>query len=192
VAYLAHSPYGRNENEITINNSTDCITGNAGGSVSAIQASGTTNAYNTTAGMLASTTGNITGIYDLSGGAAEFIAGWDTNSTSSYVSDGSSFARKGGASTKYATAYKGDDSYYPTSSRCILGDATYEVNVNPGSSVFAWFKDYSLCESSTYPFFARGGFFAHKDCAGTFCSSSLDGDSATSHSFRIVLPGDNN
>ena len=33
-----------------------------------------TNAYNTTGGVKASTTGNITGVYDMSGGAWEYTA----------------------------------------------------------------------------------------------------------------------
>jgi len=191
VAYLTHSQYGRNGNEITINNSSDYITGNAGGSVSADEASGTTNAYNTTKGMLASTTGNITGIYDLSGGAWEYTAAWDTNSTSSYISsNGSSFASQGGSSTKYATAYhNGTTSYYPTSSRCILGDATYEVNVNPGNSYYEWFNDYSGCAYSTHPFFIRGGFYGYTTSAGVFYSSSSGGSSDTYGSFRVVVPG---
>ena len=32
--------------------------------------------YNTTIGVTASTTGNITGVYDMSGGAREYVAGY--------------------------------------------------------------------------------------------------------------------
>jgi len=191
VAYLTHSQYGRNGNEITINNSSSYITGNAGGSVSAGETSGITNEYNTTAGMLASTTGNITGIYDLSGGAFEYTAAWDTNSTSSNISSyGSSFASQGGTSTKYATAYhNGTTSYEPTSSRCILGDATYEVNVNPGSASRAWFNDYSYCVYSAVPFFERGGYYGASTYAGVFYSNDTYANSDTYISFRVVVPG---
>jgi len=185
VAYLTHSQYGRNGNEITINNSSDYITGNAGGGVSASQASGTTNAYNTVAGMLASTTGNITGIYDLSGGAEEYVAAWDT--TSSDVSDwGGSFASQGGSSTKYATAYSMRNTTIITSSNCILGDATYEVNVNPGSSKTAWFNDKS---QGMVGFFARGGNRGGSTGAGVFCSGWMNGNRFSWTTFRVVVPG---
>ena len=46
VAYLTHSNYGRNGNKIYINNSSDFITGNSGGSTSASDKAGTTYAYN--------------------------------------------------------------------------------------------------------------------------------------------------
>ncbi len=52
------------------------VTGLAGNSVSAEETALLTdvNAYNTTNGMKASTTGNITGVYDLSGGLTEMVA----------------------------------------------------------------------------------------------------------------------
>ena len=84
VAYLTHSDYGRCSNgscsEIGINNyysgsgsSRQYKTGcgaNAGSSSST-----TCNEYTTSLGMNASSTGNIYGIYDLSGGAYEYVMG---------------------------------------------------------------------------------------------------------------------
>ena len=85
VAYLTQSEYGRNKEEITINNyctSTSspykvAVTGLAGNSVSVSVTSSLTSvyAYDTANGMKASTTGNITGIYDLIGGMDEYVAG---------------------------------------------------------------------------------------------------------------------
>lgn len=177
VAYLTHSPYGRNGNEITINNSLDYITGNAADSVSDGQMRGTINAYNTTAGMLASTTGNITGIYDMSGGAYEWMATCRKNVSSS-ISNGSS--------TKYVTAYNLDSSDTPSSSRCIVGDATYEVYLEYNQ---AWFSDASYCASRDYPFFIRGGYCCHQKGAGIFSSYGADSDTDSNISFRICLPG---
>ena len=48
VAYLTQSQYGRNGNEIDINNSSSYITGNGGGSTSASSTSGAPNPYSTT------------------------------------------------------------------------------------------------------------------------------------------------
>jgi len=190
VAYLTHSSYGRNENEITINNNQNYLTGNAGDTVSATS-SETTHPYNIEKGMLASTSGNIYGIYDMSGGTYEYIATWDTESTSSDINNvGSSFASPKGESTKYATVYhNGTTSYYPTSENSILGDATYEVNVDIGNSNYAWFRDYSYCAYVEGPFFRRGGTHSNETNAGVFCSGYHHGDSDTHYSFRVVVPG---
>jgi len=143
------------------------------------------------AGGLASTSGNIYGIYDMSGGASEFVSAWDTESTDSSVSSyGGSFASQKGESTKYATAYhNGTSSDYPTIKRCILGDATYEVNVNPGSSCYAWFKDNSRCAYSSRPFFDRGDYHYSNTSAGVFYSVGYDGNGYIYYSFRVVVPG---
>ncbi|MBR0546144.1 MAG: hypothetical protein IIW99_08020, partial [Treponema sp.] len=85
VVYLTQSQYGRNGYEIDINNSSSYITGNGGGSTTALEASGTKNAYNTTTGAKASTTGNVYGIYDMSGGASEYAASFDKLGSNTYV-----------------------------------------------------------------------------------------------------------
>lgn len=185
VAYLTHSPYGRNGNEVTNNNSSSYITGNAGGSVSADETEGTTNAYNTIAGMLASTTGNITGVYDLSGGAREYVASYNNNTFTNIVS-GNSFASQGGSSTKYATAYHGTSSDVPSSDRCILGDATYEVYIKGNT---AWFNDESWTFDGNYPFLQRGGYYHDGSSGGIFFASNYSGFTSKTSSFRIVLPG---
>ncbi|MDD3392783.1 MAG: hypothetical protein PHE54_04515, partial [Bacilli bacterium] len=71
---------------VIYNNSTTYITGCAASSeptTGYITAgySGCENAYNTETGYLASTTGNITGIYDMSGGAWEYVMGVMEDST---------------------------------------------------------------------------------------------------------------
>ncbi|MDD3392248.1 MAG: prepilin-type N-terminal cleavage/methylation domain-containing protein [Bacilli bacterium] len=77
VAYLSHSKYGIDD-EIRYNNSTTYITGCAASNepttgYSTPGYSGCENAYNTETGYLASTTGNITGIYDMAGGSYEYV-----------------------------------------------------------------------------------------------------------------------
>ena len=74
VAYLTESKYGRNGTEITINSSGDYITADAGISANPEQSS----------------TGNETGIYDLSGGAYEYVASYYSGSTSSSLTDNGS------------------------------------------------------------------------------------------------------
>ena len=167
VAYLTHSQYGRNRNEVTINNS-----------------------YTTAnVGELGSTTGNIYGVYDMNGGAWERVAAWDTLSTSGNITSyGSSFASSGGTSTKYATAYKnGTDTYSGVLARtvCKTGDAVKETYTN---SELGWFNDYSYFSSVSLPLFQRGGYFENGDGAGVFTSGRTAGEPATAGaSFRAVL-----
>ena len=83
VAYLSQSKYGINDS-IRINNNSSYKTGYAAVSEPIVDwpeykdygtSSSITQAYNTTTGYLASTTGNITGVYDMSGGAHEYVMG---------------------------------------------------------------------------------------------------------------------
>ena len=194
VAYLTHSQYGRNGNEIDINNSTTYLTGNGGGAVggTASTASGITNYYNTTNGAKASTTGNVYGIYDISGGACEYTASWDSAAAdlNNYISSyGSSFASKGGASTKYATAYSnGTSTYNGTKIYEVgkIGDGIKET-LNGGNSISGWFSDYANFAFSSYPFFIRGGSYNGGANAGAFCSYYADGHCYRAYSFRAVL-----
>jgi len=55
VAYLSKSKYGKETEEVFINNSSDFITGNAGVTADAAEVAGVTNAYHTANGMKAST-----------------------------------------------------------------------------------------------------------------------------------------
>ena len=73
TVYLAHSQYGRNGYELDVNNNGQYITGNGGGVVGSKSSAPTNviNRYDTAIGAKASTTGNIYGIYDMSGCASE-------------------------------------------------------------------------------------------------------------------------
>ena len=79
-AYLSKSIYGIN-GEIWINPNSSCITGQAGNSINASSTT-TTNSYTTTNGQKASTTGNVYGVYDMSGGSWEYIASYVNNEQS--------------------------------------------------------------------------------------------------------------
>ena len=164
VAYLTESKYGRNGTEVTMNNSSSYITG------SSKTASGTTKDYTSTEGVLASSTGNIYGIYDLSGGAFEYIAGYYKDGSVSY---GSSFAK--GTSNEYSTAYIGTSA----SSAYIYGDATMETK--------SWHSDDADFVTSTYPFFGRGGNCRNGSTAGVFCYYYYKGSSNNNNSFRLAL-----
>ena len=203
VAYLTHSQYGRNRHEIDINNSNTLVTGNGGGSISASQASGVTNAYNTEIGARASTTGNISGIYDLSGGAWERVAAFISNGNSNLSTyggklvEGKTVANSTGytnLSSKYATVYPynsssdGNTNNYTAykSAGYGYGDAILETSAS-GANSTSWHGDYSNFPYTSVPFFVRAGNYNDGATAGVFYFNGTSGAAYSSGSFRAVL-----
>ena len=202
VAYLSHSKYGINQ-EIRINNSQTMITGCAATMpavtyVNKLQTdhsegyyNGCENAYNTSIGYLASTTGNITGIYDMSGGAWEYMAsymngvygssGFDTISISNYENI-------------YFDIYPSDSTLISYNYR-ILGDATGELGPfyiykdSDGTDRYhsTWYEDPAGIVDSSYPWFSRGGHYYHGVVAGSLYFSRYTGIANNYSSFRLVL-----
>ena len=150
VAYLTDSKYGRNGVEVTINNNgTTFYTGG-----------GAENSYIKNTNQ--SSTGNVYGIYDLSGNAWEYVAsyynGADANKTN--IGYGSSFANIGGASNEYVTVYSGTE----LSTNYKYGDATFETS--------GWNKDNSRFVDANTLFFYRGGSYGSGSTGGIFNYSS--------------------
>ena len=198
VAYLTQSQYGRNGNEIDINNSSSYITGNGGGSTSASSTSGAPNPYNTTTGAKASTTGNVYGVYDMSGGAWEYVAVFNNTDTNSrFSSYGWSGLTTESSSDKYATKYYNTATTGSGNARIYtygkIGDATKEVNKGGAYALdntdyyTNWFSDYpNLCFASG-PFAKRGGNYNNGANAGVFYANNNNGNSNSNNSFRAVL-----
>ena len=161
VAYLTESKYGRNGEEVEKNDNSSYITADAGISVNPEQSS----------------TGNETGIYDLSGGAYECVAAYYTGGNSTYLNDyGSSLVNE--TDKKYVTAYTGTTA----SSAYKTGDAIYETS--------GWHGDNADFVDSDLPFFVRGGHYNFGSSAGVFDFYSNDGnarDNAYNSSFRMCL-----
>ena len=158
VAYLTESKYGRNGTEIGQNTNENYITTNG----------------DIEANINQSSTGNTTGIYDLSGGAAEYVAAY--YSEGELLSNGSTFTKKNGESSKYSTAYIEMD----LNSAYKQGDATYETK--------GWHGDYSNSFLLDGPFLYRGGHYgAINSGAGIFYYSCSDGGNYGSYGFRICL-----
>ena len=192
VAYLSqNATYGKGE-EVWINNSSDFITGSAGNSVSASQDTGTTNDYKSTQGQNASTTGNVTGVYDMSGGAWEYVAAYVNNGHSNLTTYGSSLVN---AEAKYKDVYsKGSSDSYSnnyavsTPANGHYGDAVWETS-NSGTSTNSWYSDYSNFPDTIYPFFVRGGYYDGDASAGAFYFNRSNGGNYNSYySFRVVVP----
>ena len=205
VAYLTNSKYGRCTNnscvEVTINNCSSYITGIAGDGISASESSTTcttaSNKYNGVKGMMASTTGNITGVYDMSGGAIEFTMGNVSKSSGSYTfypSD-SGFASSWytTSTAKYLTTYAYAGYSYDNQTAyniTRLGDATGEIVLSAdGSGAGGWYSDYSRLPFSDAPWFSRGGTFDKGVNSGIFFFwfHGGFGYSVSIHSTRAIL-----
>ena len=187
VAYLSKSKYGKQNEEVWINNSSSYITGSAGNSASASGNTGTTTDYTSTQGVKASTTGTVYGVYDMSGGAWEYVAGYVNNGHGNLTNYGSSLVN-GDAKTKNVYSKASSDSYennYNANSS-KYGDAVYETSTN-GSGSTSWYGDYSNFPHTSGPFFLRGGYYIYGTNAGVFYFNYNNGGSNSNYSFRPVL-----
>ncbi len=187
VAYLSKSKYGKQNEEVWINNSSSYITGSAGNSASASGNTGTTTDYTSTQGVKASTTGTVYGVYDMSGGAWEYVAGYVNNGHGNLTNYGSSLVN-GDAKTKNVYSKASSDSYennYNANSS-KYGDAVYETSAS-GSSSISWYGDYSYFPFESYPFFRRGGNYNDGTYAGVFYFDYSSGIGYSVVSFRPVL-----
>ena len=174
VAYLSKSKYGKNA-EVTINDNSSYYTGGGSG-----------NAYVTNVGQ--STTGTVHGVYDMSGGAWEYVAAYVNNGNSNLTNYGSSLVN-GDAKTKNVYSKGSSDSrdnnYSANSGK--YGDAVYETSANGNSSSSSWYGDYSSFPNTSSPFFRRGGSYVNGTIAGVFYFDNIYGDSYSDNSFRPVL-----
>ena len=199
VAYLTNSKYGRCTNgnciEVSINGygeTKNWTTKTGCGPISSgSTSSGTTcNAYNTTIGQTASTTGNIYGVYDMSGGAYEYVMG---NMSSSNGTSYTYYASSAGTNFTYSTdtakylipyAYGTTPNDQTAYNRGRLGDATSEV-VTKAS--YGWYNDYAYFPNSSSSWFLRGGGFSYGSYAGLFFFDRHSGTSNRNYSGRAAL-----
>ncbi len=212
VAYLQHSKYGsmmsvRNNNynsyktgyasieEPTLGyNVGTSIPGNLNGTTADV-----TSSYNTEIGYTASTTGNITGIYDMSGGAWEYVMGYNMDATtlggSSEITDIYSDFFTDSRWEKYYDQYSNaevDASKYQTG---LLGDATREMGPfgsvkdpdNNMSYRTSWYGDSASFVGPNPSWFVRGGNWYNGNSSGIFAFSNGTGGVYTVVSFRVVL-----
>jgi len=219
VAYLSHSIYGLNGN-MRYNNSSNYITG-CSASTEPLTATttpgytGCENTYNTTNGYLASTTGNISGIYDMAGGTWEYVMGvvQDSTGTDAPLSGNSAGSDSGfnglygttGSLTTgiafpeskyfdlyaYGTTWKDIDAY----SRGTLGDATKELGSFAQSTIdtdatsryeSSWYHDYAHLAYAGFPWVIRSGNWSSGAGAGIFTFSGSSG-TASDYAFRVAI-----
>ena len=218
VAYLQHSAYG-SQTSVRVNNNSAYITGYAGIEDPTVGNSSTSiegNRHESTAlgvdgtytvnylnslSNVASTTGNKSGIYDMSGGA------WDT--VMGYSSGVSATGGSSGITSIYPDFFTNSswnqyyDEYTSTTvhnyNNRILGDATGEMGSfgsqkDPDSVTryqSSWYGDYGQFVNSSSHFagtwFYRGGRPTTGSSSGNFAFSPASGAKVTYSSFRIVL-----
>ena len=182
VAYLKQSKYGLGETDIGTNNNSSYITGC--GATARSSSSSTCDAYNTTNGMLASTTGNIYGVYDMSGGAFEYVMGNMVDSSSIFYISNSEFSDAPDA--KYYDAYT-----YGTSNtdhgRGKLGDATKEALATYGSITGGWYDDYAIFTLEHYSWLMRGGDSGNGINGGIFTFNGYSGAKGGNNSTRAII-----
>ncbi len=242
VAYLTQSKYGRcngnntNCTEVRINNNSSYITGysteqepTCGYTATSLSCnsyersndlltleSGSIRSYYLKESQKSSTTGNYSGIYDMAGGAWEYVmgvmqakdevaiptSGPNTTSNSGFngpysndSSNGSKMDGKAWPSSKYYDLYDYNTSDI-TYQRGHLGDGTkefgpfYQVSYNNGETVRhigSYNADDSFFIDHGHPWFMRGGSYTNGTETGVGAFLRTYGSAATYASFRIVL-----
>jgi len=192
VAYLTQSIYGRCTSstsctEVGINNNSGYVTGY--GAPAGSSSSVTNGTYETSLGMDASTTGNIYGVYDMSGGAVEYVMGvyWDgTKKWSGCSTDynwNSGFNGCLGSDCSITlndgVEYPSDNKYYNTYTN--TGDSFSPVTNYTSNMQHAlietsgWYRDLSYFVAGGGPWFGRGGDAIAGASSGMFSFGISDG-----------------
>ena len=154
-------------------------------------------------GPSASTTGNIYGIYDISGGAFEYVMGNIVYSDGTTMMSGYTTSQNSGYTgiiydsgnyTSYTETYSYPENKYldkysfgtsnTQKKRSKLGDAVKEVTA---TSSTGWYSDYGYVASASDPWFRRGGYYYDGSIAGVMGSYYNDGVSSSVCSARVVV-----
>ena len=220
VAYLSQSQYGSATNT-RINSNSFLITGYAANNEPTCGFTGTNEECNqycnddtcNTAypnSILASTTGNITGIYDMNGCAHDYVMSIMYNSNNIPIAGNSSFNSgfngiyidtnelfEAGIpipESKYFDSYSYSDAATKYYGR-ILGDATGEMGPFWDNTLYqefaryssSWYSDLSHFYNNDGSFMSRGGAYVDGNIAGVFAFYPWQGVNLYNVSFRIIL-----
>ena len=216
VTYLSHSKYGVIEN-ISKNSNNQYITGCGPQSESSTSSGATCNAYNTLLGQMASTTGNVYGVYDMNGGSWEYVMGniidpTGTDMMSGY--DSTSDSHSGYSGVFVYTEFSGvyytylsatysypDSKYYDKYSFSNeetslnlgkLGDVTKEIHdtssQNIGQGNDTWYGVYGIFPESTNPWFVRSSSYMNDGASSSIFTLSSDmGSGYANYASRLVV-----
>ena len=153
-------------------------------------------------GQKSSSTLNMYGVFDMSGGVWERTAGYTANGNWNLVGYGASLtdSRQRTTSTKYVTVYPHNTDDKDNTSKTIdqLSQANYEQNKyiygdairetsTSGTGSTSWNGDYSYFPALYYPFTKRGGHLWSGSNAGLFSFHRTTGVSRYYNGFRPVL-----
>ena len=168
VAYLTHSIYGRcTDNttctEVGINSNVNKQTGY--GAPAGSNTSVGTGTYNMTSGKDASTTGNIYGIYDMSGGAWDYVMG--------------SYSKTIGSSGFTSSTFPNDKYFNNYTTSSYQGHALTETN--------GWYNDNFGIVVSSSSWFSRGSQYSNSTSAGVFSSYPKNGTAYSNISARFAF-----
>ena len=196
AAYLSQSRYGKYGNndydginkEVYQNKSSNFITGSSNGTISTSTTNSQCNYDDITkqelgkgqCGPGASTTGNIYGIYDMSGGSWEYVMGVYAPLDSPIISSSgfttTSLGQNGLIDLKYYDMYTIDN--LDCGEMCY-GHAIFETK--------EWYSDKSLMINSSSPWVVRGGRYSDNTNSGIFYLDVHNGTTGYSRSSRIVF-----
>ena len=144
----------------------------------------------TSEAMGARTTGNVYGIYDMSGGVYEYVMGNMVGNSSpigTFHNNSSSGKWDVVPGIKYYESYAYDTDYL-THGRGHLGDATKEVLLEFGTnSNGGWYGDRSRLPSSTTIWVVRGGRASDASQTGAFAFLRDTGNATYYYGFRAVI-----
>ncbi len=140
--------------------------------------------YDHVKGYHGSSTDNIYGIYDLAGGAWEYVAGYIKSDTNTSIYTGAYNNAYERNEYKVGNPEGNTNNYLANSDK--YGDAVFETSKNGGGWT-SWDYDASNFHSI---FFQRSGAFDHDDLTGIFTfgdAGGINGGASGYYSFRVIL-----
>ncbi|MEG0222140.1 MAG: hypothetical protein RR702_07135, partial [Clostridia bacterium] len=152
----------------------------------AINASNKTGGGDYIANVNQSTTGNTTGVYDMSGCACESMSAYIIDLNNVHMEN-----LKNNKDTKYVDVYAKGSNVSDKNSNYLAntdkyGDAQYEVSSNGDSSPMGWSGAYSYFPFLANPAFYHGGHYSHRDYAGVFAFAYNTGEANIMNGWRGV------
>ena len=200
VTYLSQSIYGRCSSstsctEVGINNNGKSYSNITGYGAPAGSAVGVENgAYNTALGMNASTTGNIYGVYDMSGGILEYVMGvyWDgiklwsgDRASNNWNSGFNGWLYNDNKNYTSGVAYPSDDKYYNLYTKST--DYTSIGLQHALIETAGWYGDLASFVSDRAPWFTRGGYYDSTNSGVFYFSTHISGYADLNFGSRTLL-----
>ena len=211
VAYLAQSKYGRNGTEVSVNQCKEYITGAGRGigtktdeliynsSYEVNRDTGLPEAeqqYNGKIGKLSSTTGNVYGVYDMSGGAWEYAMGFYQEENGNIYTGGTALYNSGfngylnDGTQKTDGVNLPDEKYYDLYINKTNSNSNYDAGKEGDATreTAKWNNDYACFVHSDYPVFSFGGKDGNNFAISGLFSFNRSRASESSYAgFRVCL-----